>query len=226
MCTKDKRSTYIPIIPHKDFIQWQGQATHGLLHDSVEEMSERWVLRNSRSFTFYENPTPTSHGNPWCDAIPCSPHLMGPDLELEPLGCPGPSRQVLPAKWCQWCHATKGMGIFIAFIPMECWKPSRLPASVAIPPPALQKWAPPPQSAAKSLRCILPQRLAKINIKQSFQFRCKNGLNNWLVQSLSHYCIYCITFYFKTTTRDQPKWAQSFGNEIESQGSQVSAFQP
>lgn len=69
---------------------------------------------------------------PWCDAIPCSPHLMGPDLELEPLECPGPSRQVLPAKWCQWCHATKGMGIFIAFIPMECWKPSRLPASVAL----------------------------------------------------------------------------------------------
>ena len=132
MCTKDKRSTYIPIIPQKDSIQWQGQATHGLLHDSVEEMSERWVLRNSRSFTFYGNPTPTSHGNPWCDAIPCSPHLMGPDLELEPLGCPGPSRQVLPAKWCQWFHATKGMGIFITFIPMECWKPSRLPASVAL----------------------------------------------------------------------------------------------
>lgn len=97
---------------------------------------------------------------------------------------------------------------------------------IRIPPPALQKWAPPPQSAAKSLRCILPQRLAKINIKQSFQFRCKNGLNNWLVQSLSHKCIYSITFYLKTTTRDQPKWAQSFGNEIESQGSQVSAFQP
>lgn len=229
MCTKDKRSTYIPIIPQKDFIQWQGQATHGLLHDSTEEMSERWVLRNSRSFTFYGNPTPTSH------VMQYHVHLISWDQIWS---------------WSLWdaqdlhgrCYLPSGVSDVMR---QKAWEFSSLSSQwnvgslhvfqlqwlwcfswIRIPPPALQKWAPPPQSAAKSLRCILPQRLAKINIEQSFQFRCKNGLNNWLVQSLSHKCIYSITFYLKTTTKDQPKWAQSFGNEIESQGSQVSAFQP